>query len=234
MGLVTDDFCPYNADTRQQKLEHARRLITDRPHLWLGPFPISERDLLLTRSPNVSFLEYDRSCYAAKLCHYYNFQKYEDDAPLQTTSWDFRNDFTCKQMVAEAGGEVVGFPGITRNPNYNWYHAKIDVKFSIPTASVMSSEYNVPWGILTTLATNARIFRGPVQETCRHGWDAMILYDCVASTEGPLRDCERIASRKWDILLMKMCNDYQFPFIVVAIRDSGPVHEAQNHVDGRN
>ncbi|KAI0386711.1 hypothetical protein F5Y04DRAFT_275162 [Hypomontagnella monticulosa] len=223
-----------NENSRQRKISDARAMINEQPQLWLGnSSSISGRDRSLFCSRQLDFLGYDKTCYAAKICHYFNFQKYEDDAPIQVTPWTCADDITCKEMVAEAGGEVVGFPTISRNPNPNWFHAKIDVKFTIPTRSVLFNRDNVCWGIFTALATNARIYRGPMMQACSHRWDAMILYDCVASPEGPLTESSRIGSRKWDILLIKICEDNEFPFIVVAIRDSGTVYEARNYVPGR-
>jgi len=62
-------------------------------------------------------------------------------------------------------------------------------------------------GIFSTAATNVRVFRGP-PETCNiHPWDAMILRDCTPNSTN-LYDIEAIASRKWDILAMKMCEDF--------------------------
>ena len=63
------------------------------------------------------------------------------------------------------------------------------------------------WGFLATMPSKTRIFRGP-PESCRiHPWDAMILRDCYASTDG-IMGVSSIASSYWDILVMKMCEDY--------------------------
>ena len=63
------------------------------------------------------------------------------------------------------------------------------------------------WGYLSTRPANIRIFKGPPQTCDLHPWDAMILRDCTTNTD-TLNGLEYIASRKWDILVMKMCEDY--------------------------
>ena len=63
------------------------------------------------------------------------------------------------------------------------------------------------WGFLSTHPSNIRLFKGP-RSTCQdHPWDAMILRDCIASSDN-LWKIERVGSRKWDILAMKMCEDH--------------------------
>jgi hypothetical protein len=67
--------------------------------------------------------------------------------------------------------------------------------------------YGFDWGFLTTRPSNIRIFKGPPETCAHHPWDAMILRDCTGNTD-TLNSIESIASRKWDILCMKMCEDY--------------------------
>lgn len=52
-----------------------------------------------------------------------------------------------------------------------------------------------------------RILPGPPQTCNLHPWDAMILRDCQPNTNN-VWEVERIASKSWDILLVKMCEDY--------------------------
>lgn len=63
------------------------------------------------------------------------------------------------------------------------------------------------WGFLATQAENIRIFKGPAETCSIHPWDAMILRDCTTNT-GTLDDLDAISSRKWDVLVMKMCEDH--------------------------
>ena len=63
------------------------------------------------------------------------------------------------------------------------------------------------WVELTTSPGKTRIFRSPPEFRKPHPWDAMILRDCHASTDGMI-GVESINSRYWDILLVKMCEDF--------------------------
>ena len=63
------------------------------------------------------------------------------------------------------------------------------------------------WGFLSTRPENMRIFKGPPETCSAHPWDAMILRDCTSNTD-TLSSIESMSSRKWDILCMKMCEDY--------------------------
>lgn len=58
-----------------------------------------------------------------------------------------------------------------------------------------------------TRLPKVRIFKGPVESCSLHPWDAMILRDCHPNTDR-LIGTKEVQSRTWDMLLMKMCEDY--------------------------
>lgn len=66
---------------------------------------------------------------------------------------------------------------------------------------------NVSWGLMSGKPSKLRIYAGPCSICPKHPWDAMILRDAATSTSG-IGDIESIASRKFDILLIKMCEEY--------------------------
>lgn len=101
------------------------------------------------------------------------------------------------------------------------------------------------WGFLSTRPHNIRIFKGPCETCPYHTWDAIILRDCTPNTDTLWR-VEAVASRKWDILCMKMCEDYDRecyhvklanntnvllpdPWVVVAVNDAGPTPGPNTH-----
>ena len=60
---------------------------------------------------------------------------------------------------------------------------------------------------MSGLPEHIRIFEGPTSTCPDHPWHAMIIRDAIAMTES-LTAVDALASRKWDILLMKMCEDF--------------------------
>ncbi|CAJ2502408.1 Uu.00g098020.m01.CDS01 [Anthostomella pinea] len=130
-----------------------------------------------------------------------------------------QRDEECRKMIAEAGGTLVGFsvdPPVDPPIGYravrpnDWTSMTINVKIELPGGEDR-------WGFLSTGANNIRIFRSPA-ETCQvHPWDAMVLRDCQPNSD-IFRQDKYIYKRKWDILVMKMCEDYNYPWSVVAVR----------------
>ena len=81
------------------------------------------------------------------------------------------------------------------------------------------------FGYLCTQPRNVRILGGPPKTVCKdcgNYIDAMILRGCTTNTD-QIKQVPGIASRRWDILLMRFCNDYncecRFPFAALP----GPV-----------
>ncbi|KAI3334165.1 hypothetical protein F4824DRAFT_502240 [Ustulina deusta] len=145
----------------------------------------------------------------------------QDKQLFEDVAWKVENDENCKKIVAEAGGTLVGFSLEPVAPS-KWKSIKVAVNINVPR----TVDLGCTWGVLGTQPAKIRIFKGP-KETCeKHPWDAMILRDCRAQTDG-FMSISGIISRKWDILLMKMCEDYDYPWVVVAMKDSGLDTDAQ-------
>ncbi|KAI1091935.1 hypothetical protein F5B19DRAFT_492996 [Rostrohypoxylon terebratum] len=204
-----------------QILRKMRNKLKRHPELWLGN-PLTTRDHRLLYCRSVDFFDASRAlgtCYAQKLTF---FLPREEITPVKRIEWKTEDDFTCKMFVQRCGGKVFmqRSPQIPYPDHLKPYHMRIDVKIILPTPAAI--KYKVAWGVLSTTPDKAHILQGPSTFTPSHPWDAMILYDCHITLEGELRNSPQIASRVYDILLMKMGPDYIFPWLPVAIRDVGP------------
>ena len=131
--------------------------------------------------------------------------------------WKVEEDVECKQMIASAGGKLIGFDLAPLNETH-WASMTINVNISAPPGQPFQ------WGFLSTSPKNIRIFKGPA-DTCEyvltkssatnlltmvdslHPWDAMILRDCTTNTSS-LHAVGKVSRRKWDILLIKCCEDF--------------------------
>ncbi|KAI1618636.1 origin recognition complex subunit 4 [Exophiala viscosa] len=193
------------------KATHARCLLRMKPGDWLGEGPIEKRDKDLLDAESVSFLDYNRGSYLRKIYHMKAGEKFD------MTNWTVENDETCKELVRSAGGHLYGY-GITTSPAIHWASVTVNVNIS----GTPGSGFN--WGYLSTRPANIRIFKGPAHTCALHPWDAMILRDCTPNTDN-LSNIKSIESRKWDILCMKMCEDYDYPWVVVAVKDAGTAPE---------
>ncbi|KAI1453534.1 hypothetical protein F4805DRAFT_461637 [Annulohypoxylon moriforme] len=195
------------------------------PENWAGnAFDFRDNSLLYGLSAD--FLDYSRhtgTCHLAKIVH---FKRGEDLTPEAQTYWNSENDNLCKAMVSRCGGKVHGFSRLkwTAYPEkLKELHTRVDVQIMLPTIAMI--RYNVAWGILSTRSDKVQIYRGPKTFTPKHPWDAMVLHDCTANYEGELWKAPEIASRRWDILLMKMGSEYDYPWLPVTIRDAGPFQD---------
>lgn len=74
----------------------------------------------------------------------------------------------------------------------------------------------VTWGLLSGRPSKARVLAGPCSTCPEHPWDIMILRDFHVNTSG-MDQVSSIASRQFDILLMKMCEDFDSKSCPVAI-----------------
>ncbi|KAK8055728.1 hypothetical protein PG993_000955 [Apiospora rasikravindrae] len=134
----------------------------------------------------------------------------------------FVRKLECMGIVGQMGGTVVGFESSAADGAVN------DLTYTLVNVNITAPRgQGFVWGYLSTRAENVRIFRGPLDTCSIHPWDAMILRNCTANTDS-MAAKEEISSRKWDILAMKMCEDYDAPWLVVAVRDSGAVSDADN------
>ncbi|KAK7940730.1 uncharacterized protein PG986_013117 [Apiospora aurea] len=188
-----------------KKHEAALCMMRVRPLDWLRHGPIDVRDLQLINANPAPFVSYGHTSYVRKL-----YYRKAGDERFYESNWTVENNQKCMDIVAQMGGNVVGFESGAADGAVN------DLTFTL-----------VGWGFLSTRAENVRIFRGPLDTCSIHPWDAMILRDCTASTDNMIAE-EEISSRKWDILAMKMCEDYDAPWLVVAICDSGAASDAHN------
>ncbi len=127
-----------------------------------------------------------------------------------------------RSLIASAGGKLVGYNFSTAAP-IHW--ARVTVNVNIEGSP--GQPFN--WGYLSTPPSNIRIFKvgtrgGDItkllgwymnrvqKSTCdEHPWDAMILRDCRPNT-GTLNAISPISARRWDVLCMKMCEDYDRKF----------------------
>ncbi|RYP01088.1 hypothetical protein DL764_006322 [Monosporascus ibericus] len=179
----------------------ARRLLRCKPGAWFRDSPVDERDRALLDAQDVPWVHYAKTSY------------------LRKTDWTVENDDACKKMVAEAGGQLVGFDLDVSSPA-QWKAMKVNVNITAKNTSF-------DWGFLSTTPSKVRIFRGAAESCPDHPWDAMILRDCYANAGG-MQAVDSISSRYWGVLVMKMCEDYDHPGVVVAVKDAGP-YKPENH-----
>ncbi|KAI1104465.1 hypothetical protein F4804DRAFT_332233 [Jackrogersella minutella] len=204
------------------KLNRMLALVKQDPEVWFGP-TIDPRDHSLIYCDPVDFVDFNKSSYLAKIGHY---EPGEETKPMHQTIWTFDGDAECKAMIAHCGGKFYPFkPPPPSQTDYELHmKGEFDVKISVPTKSV--ARYGAGWGILSARPRDVRIMMG--LEAFYPGCicHAMVLRDCTASEEGHLKRTE-IGTRKWDILLMRIAGQCVFPWIPVAIRDSGSAAELE-------
>ncbi|RYP76724.1 hypothetical protein DL769_003555 [Monosporascus sp. CRB-8-3] len=191
----------------------ARRWLQYKPEAWFRDSPVDDRDRALLDAQDVPWVHYAKTSYLRKVYHMKQGEGFE------STDWMVENDDACKKMVAEGGGQLVGFDPDVSNPG-QWKAMKINVNITAKNTSF-------DWGFLSTTPSKVRIFRGVAESCLDHPWDAIILRDCYANTGG-MQAVDSISSRYWDILVMKMCEDYDYPCVVVAVKDAGP-YKPENH-----
>ncbi|KAH7418445.1 hypothetical protein BKA64DRAFT_565078 [Cadophora sp. MPI-SDFR-AT-0126] len=182
------------------KWEAARCMMRTDPSAWFRDSPIENRDLDLLNAYPVSFVDYFKGSYLRKVF-------------FKQTDWKVEENVECKQMIASAGGKLIGFDFPPLDETH-WASMTINVNISAPPG------HSFQWGYLSTSPNNIRIFKGPAT-TCEysfspslakmtsrlHPWDAMILRDCTTNTS-TLNAVGKVSRRKWDILLIKCCEDF--------------------------
>ncbi|KAK5079369.1 hypothetical protein LTR51_001566 [Lithohypha guttulata] len=165
------------------KAADARCMIASYPEKWFRGTPIDDRDKALLSAPSVSFIDYTPRSFLRKL-----------------TNWNVEADGDCKRKIFEGGATEVGFN----------FGERVELSYNLMTINVSiqgARGAGFDWGFLSNSGKDARLFGGP-PETCHdHPWDALILRDCNTNTD-TLNRIHSIASRKWDVLLLKMCEDY--------------------------
>ncbi|KAM0819341.1 hypothetical protein AB5N19_05156 [Seiridium cardinale] len=199
-----------------KKDKEARKLIRKKTKAWFRDAPIDDRDRALINAQHVSFVEYGQASYLRKVYHLKRGQQ-----TFNEHTWTVENDLICKSLVESAGATLVGFPTGPARPN-EYASMTINVNIKCPAGGEFK------WGFLSTQPGYIRIFKGPAITCKDHPWDAMILRDCCPNTDSMIGTTE-ISSHKWDILLMKMCEDFDYPWVVIAIKDSGPASDKPQH-----
>ncbi|KAI1646237.1 uncharacterized protein F4817DRAFT_316961 [Daldinia loculata] len=187
------------------RLVRGRETLAARPYLWMGFEPCSQRDLELFNCGPVDFIGYDHTSYLLKMTiSDLEVRVFPGDGWFVTHEQQLRRD-------EEQPGDFVSTP--------RCLNKKLHVKITIPADK--RGVFNATTGFLCSIWSKWKFFKGPPESCSTCTWDAMIIYDCTASSEGTLLDCPQIATRKWDILLMKVGTDYEHSWLVAAINDSG-------------
>ncbi|KAJ9616849.1 hypothetical protein H2200_000569 [Cladophialophora chaetospira] len=200
------------ASLLNSKAKKALEMLGDQPLAWFRDTGIDMRDINLIRAERLPWMDYRQGSYLRKIYHMKVGESFE------TTDWTVENNETCKELVRSARGQLAGYEVAASNP-IHWASATVNVNITARPG------HDFNWGFLSTRPAKVRIFKGPPETCASHPWDAMILRDCTPN--GGLD--ETIASRKWDILCMKMCEDFDFPWVVVSIKDSGPAPSPGDH-----
>ncbi|KAK5457167.1 hypothetical protein LTS15_004948 [Exophiala xenobiotica] len=185
----------------------ARCMLRSETVAWFRDQPIDQRDQDLINADHVGFVDYNKGSYLRKI-----------------TQWVVETDQECKELVQSAGGKTYGFDNGSASPAH-WASVTVNVNINATPGA------GFDWGYLSTQPHHIRIFKGPAKTCSEHPWDAMILRDCTPNTDN-LGSIGSIASRRWDILCMKMCEDYDHPWVVIAVKDAGPVSIPSGDVCG--
>ncbi|KAG4424943.1 hypothetical protein IFR04_001914 [Cadophora malorum] len=197
------------------KWEAARCMMRANPSAWFGKSPIENRDLDLLNAYPVSFVDYEQGSYLRKVYHM------KAGEGLKQTDWKVEQDVECKRMIASAGGKLIGFDFQPLDETH-WASMTINVNISAPPGQPFQ------WGFLSTSPKNIRILKGPADTCDLHPWDAMILRDCTTNTSS-LHAVSKVSRRKWDILLIKCCEDFDHPWVVATLLDVGPFDPKTSH-----
>ncbi|KAI0136737.1 hypothetical protein BJ170DRAFT_603009 [Xylariales sp. AK1849] len=201
--------------TSGRKSARALRMIRVKSKIWFKSHAVDDRDRALLDAEPVSFMDYTQRNYVCNISHV------EKGEHLGETDWTIDADKSCMEMVSSAGGAFTGFK---LNPcPTNFVSMTVNVHIQGPPGA------NFDDGYLSTQPRHIRVFEGPRKDCPCHPWHAMILRDCTTNSHS-LHLVEDIASRKWDILAVSMC-DHDNHWVVIAIRDAGP--EAEKVRDGR-
>ncbi|KAG6362697.1 hypothetical protein INS49_007790 [Diaporthe citri] len=186
------------------------KLLRDDPSQWFRGTQVDDRDLALINADPVPWIDIGQQSY---LKHVHHKLK---DQPFKTTHWTVENDKALRGMISEVGA---GFNGGAKPPVHlparDWESMMVNVTITGNIAP------GVTWGLLSGRPSKARVLAGPCSTCTAHPWDIMILRDFHTNTSG-LDQVSSIASRQFDILLMKMCEDMDYPWVVLAVKDSGP------------
>lgn len=137
------------------------------------------------------------------------------------TNWSVENDEACKELVRSARGQLYGYDNAT-SPPIHWASmagkkTHIDVEHppnnlqSMSTSRVLLVQDLI--GVFLPHALTISVFSKDHRTLahCIRGTQ-LILRNCTPNTDGP-SGIESIASRQWDILCMKMCEDHDCEYL---------------------
>ncbi|KIW27336.1 uncharacterized protein PV07_07084 [Cladophialophora immunda] len=189
----------------------ALSLLHNNPSAWFRDATIEPRDRELIAAEPVSFLDYSARSYLRKIYHMKAGENFK------MTNWMVETDDECKELVRSAGAKLYGYD---KGPSPSVHWASVTVNVNVWGGPRAGFE----WGFLSTTPDNIRIFKGPAHCCPLHACEAMILRSCSANTD-TLGLTEGIGDRMWDILCMRMGQDYDYPWVVVAVKDAGPLPE---------
>ncbi|KAI1778399.1 hypothetical protein F4818DRAFT_438564 [Hypoxylon cercidicola] len=202
----------------RRKIRYARMLMKHDPTLWFGDSEVSPRDVELINAQPVDFLDFTLKEHFPHL-HNVFYTNLDEETTSVVMDWTRDNDELCKAMVWHAGGSI--FPLQQQPVSFLRVAERLQVQLNFHSGAHIPCDS----GFLSCVPFRTRIFKGPIQTDQVDPWDAMILYDCGVSSED-LSYVENIATRKWDLLLMKLSDkDFTHPWIVVNMRDSGPAED---------
>ncbi|KAI6089901.1 hypothetical protein F4821DRAFT_256470 [Hypoxylon rubiginosum] len=214
-GPITPIMWARTEEARRQ-IRYAVELMCEDPSLWFGDM-MSSRLWSLITSPLPTFLDYS----LREKFPFLDTITYQDLSKVDTfvhTDWSRQNDELCELAFARGGATVIGYARLMDDAAFQRAGTRLRVQIDIhPNSGIPCS-----WGNLWSPLSNALLARGPPQTCPDYPWDAMVIYDCeVCSTD--LSNVPEIAGYKWDILLLKNCDEeFQYPWHVVKMR-SAPI-----------
>ncbi|KAI1270369.1 hypothetical protein F5Y18DRAFT_421861 [Xylariaceae sp. FL1019] len=180
----------------------ARNMMCSHPEEWFRDQEVDARDRALLNAAFLPFVQYNQTSFVREM---YTMKEGHD-------------------VFQDAGGKLTGFT-YEDTGSGNWKSIKVCVNINVPKTE--TAGFACAWGKMGAKPSNIRIFKGPARSSQFHPWDAMILRDCVASTDSFIYHRE-IGTRKWDILAMKMCEDYDWPWVLVSMKDAGAYDPMEN------
>ncbi|KAI4860191.1 hypothetical protein F4820DRAFT_465951 [Hypoxylon rubiginosum] len=208
-----------HAEGIRRQLGYAQMLMGHNPGLWLGSSQIFPRDLQLIHAQPVEFLDKSQK---ERFSHLRNlvYKKRDEENTSVVLGWTRESDGSCEAAVLQGGGTIH-----PQKEDSDEFNLCVGEKLQVQINFLPGSGTPFDWGFLSCVPAKTRIFRGPSQTCKEDPWDAMILYDCVVSP-GAFHNVQRIATRKWDILLLKVCDkDFTHPWLVVNMRDTGAAEQ---------
>ncbi|KAI1389708.1 uncharacterized protein F4822DRAFT_442909 [Hypoxylon trugodes] len=203
------------------KYDAAWEMFQTRPELWFtDDCFVHIRDINLAQCGTLDFVDYGNKSYLGRLC----YSSITTNGEIYKVTWDVRGEDICKELVNDAGGSVVGLKMAPSANIHNYGHFQMDVKFDVPRSAVRY--YGAYYGVFSGVPTRTRILKGPKLFCHDHSVDIMIMYECTLSAEGGLLDTN-IADYKWDLMLMRFCDNHDHPWHIMSVAEAGRIDEGE-------